>query len=62
MYPAAVAQGHVYVARTQRDGALIGTLRLTWMEPALWPHDPGGAGYVHGIDTMLLSFPFVDFR
>jgi ribosomal protein S18 acetylase RimI-like enzyme len=43
----AVAQRHVYVARTQRDGDPIGTLRLTWTEPALWPHDPDGAGYVH---------------
>ncbi|MCI0399426.1 MAG: GNAT family N-acetyltransferase [Chloroflexi bacterium] len=44
-----IGEGEVYLAFRQVDGAAVGTLRFEWSEPLLWPADPDGAGYLHGL-------------
>lgn len=43
-----IEQGLVYLCRAQ-DGRAIGTLRLLWSDPEVWPEEAGDAGYVHGL-------------
>jgi GNAT superfamily N-acetyltransferase len=44
-----IALGQVYLARLTDTGLLAGTLRFTWEQPAVWPENPGEAGYVHSL-------------
>ena len=43
----AIDRGEVYAA--VRDGAIVGTLTLTWADPHVWGEQPDDAGYVHGL-------------
>lgn len=44
-----IALGHVSLARLEADRSVIGTLRIEWEDPHLWPDDPFGGGYVHSL-------------
>lgn len=41
--------GHVSLARMEADRSLVGTLRIEWEAPHLWPDDPMDGGYVHSL-------------
>jgi GNAT superfamily N-acetyltransferase len=43
-----IAAGCVYLAR-EPEGPVLGTVRLLWSDPDLWPPDKDEAGYVHGL-------------
>ena len=45
---AAIADGHVYLCQTE-DGRSVGSFRLIWSDPEVWPNDEEEAGYVHGL-------------
>jgi protein-tyrosine phosphatase len=42
-----VAQGHMYLARLDRQP--VGTLMLLWSDPEVWGDRPADAGYVHSL-------------
>lgn len=44
-----IALGQVYLARTETDQQIVGTLRFEWEDLELWPNDPCGGGYVHAL-------------
>lgn len=44
-----IAQGHVVLARLEADRSVVGTIRIEWEDPELWPDDLGEAGYVHAL-------------
>ena len=40
-----INKGCVYLAR--REDETVATFQIAWSDPAYWPHDPDGAGYIH---------------
>ena len=44
-----IEKGCVFLCRAQADGRAVGTLRILWADPAMWPEDAGNAGYIHGL-------------
>ena len=45
-----IEQGQVFLCRAPDDRA-IGTIRVQWADPNVWPEDSGDAGYIHGLAT-----------
>jgi len=45
----AIASREVYLACWPECGYAVGTLRLKWTDPRLWPADPEAAAYVHDL-------------
>ncbi len=44
-----IEDGCVFLCRTRADDRAVGTLRILWADPAMWPEDVGNAGYIHGL-------------
>jgi GNAT superfamily N-acetyltransferase len=44
-----IEKGCVFLCRAQAEGRAVGTLRILWADPAMWPEDAGNAGYIHGL-------------
>jgi ribosomal protein S18 acetylase RimI-like enzyme len=45
---AGITDGRVYLCQTEARRS-VGTFRLLWSDPDVWPDDDGEAGYVHGV-------------
>lgn len=48
-----IENGCVFLCRTQADGRAVGTLRILWSDPAIWPAAADDAGYIHGLAIRL---------
>ena len=44
-----IGKGYVFLGCTPADSRAVGTIRVLWSDPEVWPEDAGEAGYVHGL-------------